>query len=177
MIHRQFLIASENIKSALRTYEQAAEDARRTAEKYRELDRLLDLLRRSWRHEDPGKYGDHAFFLKGVEFGPTVASGLHGIAKVEKLWVREMLDDAAAAERGRPARYGGDPVAVPLGSFSDIAMRDCGNCRCPAPLVGQYRQTYDSPDGDEWRLDIASLCIGCMTVTPVGVRVSEYRFM
>jgi hypothetical protein len=176
------------------------EDRRSVAvmlDRLRERDRFLaettDLvgrLPRSWRDDDPGKYGDHCFFVR--DYVVSADGKVTGLDKVPLLeWcdhfhATEVVDDLDAARRGRKDRFRRDTVIpVPLAPIADamsarqpVACRFCGSADAgDAVVIGSYAQTCDGPDGDTWCITLYQLCVtdGCGALTPIAQRYDDHR--
>ena len=116
------------------------------------LSRVLAALRTDWKSSDPGKYGPNYFFFRDGK----------------KMWARELLDDPQAVEEEHEAR---------LGKLDEAELSPCTGCEEDALIVGCYRQTYDSPDGDEWTLIVYAMCLDCLGLFQLSQKTSEMRFM
>ena len=75
------------------------------------------------------------------------------------------LEGLKASKQKDPGKY--CPAYYFVKEFSDkrvitsekIALtRKCGTCQQENPVVVDYQQKYDSPEGDEWRARIYVLC-------------------
>lgn len=154
---------------------EAAETANRVADAVRRL-------RRSWRDSDPGKYGSHWFLVREFQLAEDPNSGFTGTHRLvwcDRFWPRELIEDAAAAERGiETDGYGRKldrPIPVALGSFAEAKKEICLGCKTDGLLVGCYEQTYDSCEGDEWEIRLYAMCTACPTLRLVARRADEYR--
>lgn len=143
--------------------------------------KALKGLREDWRQGDPGKYGQHWFFVKRYQVVP--ASGQLARFDIlefcERFWVRDLVSNLEAAEQGLPmTRYGSEPlkrIPVPLGDFAEAKIGRCRACGKDSPIVGCYEQTEEGPDGDTWEIHLYALCLGCPGLFPIAKRAGDSR--
>lgn len=124
----------------------------------------IQHLRTSWQSDDPGKYGPYLSCYKGGN----------------KTWPRELVDAAAVAKhvdeyRKRFPHW--KEYDISLAPLAELDQKACPNCKAPALLVRCYRQTFDSPGGDEWVKIHYVLCPQCVAMFQLGdALVSSERF-
>lgn len=144
--------------------------------------KALQGLRTGWRDADPGKYGQHWFFVK--RYATVPADVRHGhfatLERCDRFWVRELVSNPEAAAQGVPmARPHGGPLErkppPPLGDFGETKKEPCPSCRKESVIIGCYEQTEDGPDGDTWEIHLYALCLGCPGLFPVAKRCDENR--
>jgi hypothetical protein len=150
---------------------------------HRLIAKALNGLRNDWRQGDPGKYGQHWFFVKRYALLPDTRHGhIATLERCERFWVREVISNLEAATQGVPMSrpHGGQlerQAPVPLGGFDEAKTEPCrdANCGAPCPVIGCYEQTEDGPDGDTWEIHLYALCLACPTLHPIAKRADEYR--
>jgi len=55
--------------------------------------------------------------------------------------------------------------------FKPGLMAECPQCKSHVPVLMSYKQTYDSPEGDEWTRTVFTIC--CNNINIVDKRVSS----
>lgn len=105
-----------------------------------------------WKINDPGKYQDAFFFLtQAGEWAVVrefVAAGTKIYTKEE--W-RDLPYDKQKSPQGVPPHY-------KLIELKDALRISCPSCGEEHPAIEHYRQTGDSPEGDEWARSRIVLC-------------------
>lgn len=177
---QEFMAAQERLKTDRPALEQIVNQGQGRLKSIELAKEALDGLRRCWKDEDPGKYGDHWFLAKDYSLAapdPDVRSPR--ITKVEKFWAIEIIDDAVEAQRGRKSRWSSDATErypVPLGKLADAKQEACPHCQKLTTVVGCYGQTEDSPEGDTWMMELFTLCLACVALESLASRVESGRF-
>jgi hypothetical protein len=156
------------------------ENIRELEDKRRRLERLIrtvERLRKSWKDEDPGKYGECRFLVSRAWLESTSCQLLVDAHPIDYFWVPEMADDPEAMRRGRKMDRRGDAlVPVPLGTLDEAARRPCPHCRSDGLVVGCHDQPDDSQDGnDTWELNLSVLGPACLEETVFTRSVCSYR--
>jgi len=142
----QGLIAKK-LEQRRKTEELAAqfEEEKEILGRYEALSMIL-MHDRLWQNQhDPGKSAPAYSFLSGT-FVPVC--------------VKELLtpeDQQRLAEKGYPRVI----------QFADVQKHECPNCHSSLPVIQEYEQTEDSPDGDEWRKRFYVACVDCCGVYKV----------
>lgn len=57
-----------------------------------------------------------------------------------------------------------------------VLYQKCTNCDSEQPVLMEYEQTYDSPDGDRWEKCAFILCADCKHEQKIATRASNGRF-
>jgi hypothetical protein len=181
MDKQTFSAAIESLERS--TAELEADINKKTDELFmrRVIAKALNGLRNDWRQGDPGKHGQHWFFVKRYALLPDTRYGhIATLERCERFWVRDVVSNLAAAQEGVPmSRPHGGPLErqspVPLGDFGEAKTEPCRACGKSCPVIGCYEQTADGPDGDTWEIHLYALCLACPTLHPVAKRGDEYR--
>lgn len=139
--------------------------------------RLIDLVTRSWNQFDPGRYEPYVFFVRDylLRRGDGAANA---VAWCDAFFPREIICGLEQAEFGvSDYRYGSDNhiKPVPLGRISEACKIVCPRCRSSAFVMGEHRQSHDTPHGDVWELSLYSLCPYCSLVRKFALTTSGYR--
>ncbi len=119
----------------------------------------MEGLRKDWRdlaiNSDPGKHKPHRFWVRNLS--PNTGE----VARCDRFWPRETVDDLHAAEQGFASNGLVDSIEVPLGDISEAMLQTCLTCATPGPVIGTYMQSRNSIEFDEWQLSLAVLCATC----------------
>lgn len=133
------------------------------------LNLSLKRLARCWRDDEPGRYDGHWFFVRRGDAPTRIRRGvitLDPSIRLTKLWIRELIDNAAEAE-----------CHVQLGTLADVAMLPCPSCANDALVIGCYKFVQTGLNGDRWTLRVSVLCPACATLTPIAKRTADQPFM
>ncbi len=172
------LISQEKV--ARGDVESEMDDLREQAERLLKALGLLTELRESWHQQDPGKGRPYVFFVRDFRLDPS-GSGLPVIEWCDAFFAQEFVHDLSLAREGIGNFWAGphaDRTPVPLGRLEEARVMPChGLCGRQAYVIGRYAQTYDSPSGDCWDLELFSFCPYCLHVSRIGRRESDYRFV
>jgi hypothetical protein len=125
-------------------------------------------LRHDWKDPDPGKFQPHWFFVRDYATRPSPFHGGTEVAWCDRFWVKDVIDDAKAAEAGNPFWCGYPQNVsrpVPLGTFADVKRETCPCCGTDGFVVGCYEQSRNSIEFDQWDVTVSVLCLDCRAVT------------
>ena len=178
---QEFMATQERLKTERPTLEQLVAQSQSRLKNMELVSEALDGLRRCWKDEDPGKYGDHWFLVRDYTIDPRSAEFIRSprIGEVTKFWALETIEDPIEAQRGRKSRWQHDQqerYPVPLGKLADAKQQPCPHCKAAATVVGCYAQTEDSPDGDTWQMELFTLCLACVAIDTFASRMEGNRF-
>ncbi len=119
-------------------------------------ERILSGVLKGWKENDPGKHGP-AYRFVGASGRPVV--------------VEELLSPEERAEAR--AKH------LPVVPFGGVATKLCHRCSPGKllPVIEEYCQTEDGPDGDTWTKRRLIACPDCCAVFKTGeTEESDRRF-
>ncbi|MBI3572557.1 hypothetical protein HY091_03465 [Candidatus Kaiserbacteria bacterium] len=114
-------------------------DLRREEHRQAHIQRILSGLKSSFVGNDPGKNSAAYFFIKSFD------------GRKRRVIAAEFL--GAGFDRSR--------INYPVVPLSTVDQHPCSTCGAEQPVIEQYLQTEDSPDGDTWLKEHFVLCFNC----------------
>ncbi len=135
--------------------------------------RVLQRLPDAWCDPDPGKYDVSYFFLDALCEKRIVVKEFLPKGVVVHTSLAEWQKYNAQHQYGVP--FSEVPYWFKVVPLKDVFRARCSNCREEQPVIEEYLQTEDSPDGDTWRRRRFVPCLKCGTVTELAVKETSER--
>lgn len=145
--------------------------ARARFEEVNAIQEAMIGVRNSWKLDDPGKYGTAYFFLDSKQQRVFVREFLPSEVKLytEEEWGQLSYDERTWKRSGVPPHYR-------IVSMKEVRMEACPLCKAPHPCIEEYEQTFDSPDGDEWRKRQLLVCPSELKMVVLSEECRDCRF-